>query len=67
MDGLVENERKLVEHDEFGPRHERAGDREHLLLAARQRAGRLLPPFGEPRDDASSLKCVVCQFSTQER
>ena len=52
-----EPERGLVEHDELRPRHQRAADREHLLLAARQRAGGLVPPLGEPRkllEDASA-------------
>ena len=31
------------------PRHQRTADRQHLLLASRQRPGGLLPAFGEPR------------------
>src|SRR5258708_4641619 len=38
-----EAERRLVEHQELRLRHERAADREHLLLAAGERAR-------EPRD-----------------
>ena len=34
-------EARLVEHQEAGPRHEAGRDREHLALAARQRAGAL--------------------------
>ncbi len=34
-----EAHRRLVEQDQLGPRHEGASNREHLLLAARQRAG----------------------------
>src|SRR5690606_25403535 len=30
--------------------HERAADREHLLLAAAQRAGLLTPPLAQPRE-----------------
>src|SRR5262249_33782248 len=48
-DRRSETERRLVEQDELGPRHERAPDREHLLLAARQRPGRLPPALGEAR------------------
>ena len=36
-----EPHRRLVEQQELRPRHERAGDREHLLLAAGERAGAL--------------------------
>jgi hypothetical protein len=35
-------ERGLVEQQQLRPAHQRAGDRQHLLLAARQRAGALL-------------------------
>ena len=31
---------RLVDHDEFGVAHQRAANRQHLLLAARQHAGR---------------------------
>ena len=34
----------------FGLRHERSADGEHLLLAAGQRAPRLLAPLGETRE-----------------
>src|SRR6266511_3702755 len=39
IEGALDNgggkaERRLVEHDELGPRHQRATDRERLLLAA---------------------------------
>ena len=37
-----EAERRLVEQQQLRPRHQRARDRQHLLLAARQRAGALL-------------------------
>ena len=38
-----EAERGLVEHEEARPRHERAADGEHLLLAAGHGAGGLAP------------------------
>ena len=41
-----EAERGLVEQQELRLGHERAGDGEHLLLAARQRAGELLAALG---------------------
>ena len=40
-DGRREAERRLVEHDQFRRAHQAAADREHLLLAAGERAGRL--------------------------
>src|SRR5438132_1691258 len=46
-----ETERGLVEQQETRPSHERARDREHLLLAARERASALVAPFGEPRKE----------------
>ena len=49
-DGRGEPERGLVEHDELRRAHEAAADREHLLLAARERPGRLPAALGEPRE-----------------
>src|SRR5512147_227061 len=40
-------ERGLVQQQQAGAGHERARDRQHLLLAARQRARLLPPPLGE--------------------
>src|SRR6267154_55478 len=42
-------ERGLVEQKQRRPVHQRAPDREHLLLAARKLPGRLVEPFPEPR------------------
>src|SRR5215470_18799876 len=42
-----EAEGRLVEKEETWPGHEGAGHREHLLLAAGQRAGLLAAPLGE--------------------
>src|SRR5438105_3027290 len=50
-----EAERGLVEHDELGLAHKAAADREHLLLAARHRAGKLLAALGEPRKQLEGL------------
>src|SRR5262245_60694592 len=44
-------ERRLVEHEQARTRHERAADRHHLLLAARERAGELPPPLGNTRKE----------------
>ena len=46
--------RRLVEQQHLGPGHQRPADGQHLLLAARQRAARLLAPLrqaGEERED----------------
>ena len=43
-------ERGLVEHQQPRPAHQRAADREHLLLAARQRAAALADTFLQPRE-----------------
>src|SRR5712692_5593375 len=40
----------LVEQHQLGPRHERAPDREHLLLAARDVAGADLLSLAQPRE-----------------
>ena len=40
-------ERRLVEHQKLGLAHQRLGDRQHLLLAARQDAGQRLRPLGQ--------------------
>ena len=42
-----EPERRLVEQDELRTGHERAADRKHLLLAARERSGDLGAAFGK--------------------
>ena len=42
-----EAERGLVQHEQSGPRHERAADRAHLLLAAREQPRELGLPLGE--------------------
>ena len=39
----------LVEQDDLGLQHHGAGDRQHLLLAARQRAAGLIAPLGQHR------------------
>ena len=45
-------ERQLVDDQDVGIRHQAAGDRHHLLLAAGQRAGDLALPLGEPGKQA---------------
>src|SRR6185437_8896054 len=44
-----EAERWFVEHYELWSRHQRAGNGQHLLLAAGQCSGLLLPTLGQPR------------------
>ena len=43
-------ERRLVEHEQPRPGHERAPDGDHLLLAARQRAGELASALAQARE-----------------
>ena len=45
-----EAERRLVEEQQAGSRHERAPDGQHLLLAAREAAGPLAGPVGQARE-----------------
>ena len=42
-------ERRFIHQQHARPRHQRPRDRKHLLFAARQRAGELLPALLEPR------------------
>ena len=51
-DGRREPERRLVEQQHVGPREQRAGDRELLLLAARERPGLALRELGDDREEA---------------
>ena len=44
-DDRREAHRELVDHEHGRVDDERAGERQHLLLTARQRAGELLAPF----------------------
>ena len=50
-DGRCEPHRGLVEHQQLRRRREPAPDRQHLLLAARERAGELVAPFREDRKE----------------
>src|ERR1700722_17335046 len=45
-------ERRLVEHQQTRPHEKRARDRQHLLLAARERSRLLAAPFGKAREKA---------------
>src|SRR3972149_10349621 len=44
-------ERRLVQQEQSGASHQRAGDGQHLLLAARQRAATLMLPRLEQREE----------------
>ena len=46
-----EAERRLVEQQQLGLRHQRAADREHLLLAAGQRPALLLLALLQAREE----------------
>ena len=54
-----EAERGLVEHEQCRPGHERAADREHLLLAAGQLPGELLLPLVEDGEDLEHARGVL--------
>ena len=69
--------RRFVEHQQPWPRHQHAPDREHLLLAAKERFGAPAPaarraagraetpapadPRGSPRRDRDSCRVVSCR------
>ena len=70
--------RGLVQHQDLGVSHEGPADREHLLLATRQRAAELLPPLLHPGEQTrrrdrgpraiscvgpSALKAPISRFS----
>src|SRR5262249_40715267 len=50
-----ESERRLVETNEVRFGHDRAPEREHLLLTAGQRAGVLAPALAQPREHVEDL------------
>src|SRR5579862_2119939 len=54
-------ERGLVEEDELRLAHEAAADREHLLLAPRERAGGLALALREPREEREDALEVLAQ------
>src|SRR5215813_8002928 len=45
----------LVQQDDLGLEHHRAGDGEHLLLASRERAAGLVAPLGQHREISEGL------------
>ena len=60
--------RGLVKHHQFRPAHEGAAHRQHLLLAAGQRSGGLLPPLLKPREPLiDRLKIVLRDGAFCER
>src|SRR4029453_7230407 len=65
-DDRREPERRLVEEQETRPRHERAGDREHLLLSAGERSGLLRAALVEPREVAAHPLVVLCEPAAVE-
>src|SRR5258707_2182829 len=54
-------ERGLVEQEQGGAGHERPGDRQHLLLAPRERARLLSAPLGEDREVPVDLLVVLTE------
>ena len=57
-----EAERGFVEQEQPRPRHQRAADRQHLLLAARQRAAALAEPLLEAREQREHALEVVVEM-----
>src|SRR2546425_3252637 len=54
-----EPHRRLVEEHDLRPRHQRAPDREHLLLAARKRPALLVQAFLQAREEAEDALLVL--------
>jgi len=57
-----EPERRLVEQNQRRPRHQRAADGEHLLLATGQRSGELLTPLLQHRERVEDARHVLCDL-----
>ena len=53
--GRRQAERQLVDHQQLGPGHERAAERQHLLLAAGEVAGHLVAALLEDREQLEDL------------
>ena len=58
--GRRQPERRLVEHHQLRRAHQAAADRQHLLLAARQRAGRLPLRARPARGNIASTRSRFC-------
>src|SRR5712692_11362965 len=56
-----EPERRLVQHQQARPADERAGEREHLLLSAAERAGLLVTAALQPREVPEDPRSFVPQ------
>ncbi len=59
-------ERGLIEQEQLGPAHQRARDREHLLLAARQRAAALGKPLLQARKDLGDVRDLAVVIGAGE-
>src|SRR5262245_39127260 len=59
--------RGLVDQEDARSRHQRAAERQHLLLAAAHAAGELAAPLGEPREDLEAERQVACDLATRGR
>src|SRR5262249_37896387 len=60
-------ERRLVEHDEVGRAHQATRDREHLLLAARERSGRLARTFAQDREHRQHALAILLTQAARAR
>src|SRR5262245_4813680 len=67
-DGRGKAERGLVEQEQARPRHERAPDGHHLLLAAGERAGELPPTLAQDRERrVDALEAFVAHPARRRR
>ena len=55
-------ERRLVERQQHGIGHQRAADRQHLLLAAGHVAGDLVAPFEQAREQREHFFAALARF-----
>jgi hypothetical protein len=54
-----QTERRLIEEEQPGPGQERARDRQHLLLAARQGPGALGQALAQPREQGERMVAIA--------
>ena len=62
-----ETERRLVEEEQLRPAHQRAAEREHLLLAARERPGALASALLHPREVLGDALDVLLDLTVAPR
>jgi len=60
-------DRRLVHQQDFRRQHQGAAERQHLLLAARHRAGELAPSLGKPREGLEQASRFVLDLGAGGR